>query len=266
MRKMMYEIKKNKDNNKKLELKTIDLNFHQSLCQDGKIIFNEIFSREFARAEYFKLRTKYDNGNCTSDDVDKMNLLSTEFEFECGTPATTDISGTPKELVGLMYLTLFAHNSIIKSYDCIKDEDGGNIYKLKFERISLGMDTFYNKCKSTIAQVKSGAITLEKAVDILKPLYNDCTTLINHEASEKICKKWIESTKEKNTRLFIAGLLPTYKLNRSNRIDEKSPLKSQADFEKYVAMWLVSGGTMVIKKASGKDTVTMSSLIANATK
>ena len=265
MRTKMYEIKKNHET-KNFELKTIDFNFHQSLCQDGKIVFNEIFSREFARAEYFKLRTKYDNGNATSDDVEKMNLLANEFEFDNATAATTDVSGTPKELVGLMYLTLFANNSIIKSYDCTKDDDGNNVYKLKYERISLGMDTFYNKCKSTIAQIKSGAITLENAVDTLKPLYNECTTLINHDASEKICKKWVESTKEKNTRLFIAGLLPTYKLNRSNRIDEKSPLKSQADFEKYVAMWLVSGGTMVTKKASGKDTVTMSSMIANATK
>lgn len=265
MRRTMYEIKKNNES-KKFELKTIDFNFHQSLCQDGKTIFNEIFSREYARFEYFKLRSKYDNGNATPDDIEKMNLISSEFEFDNNTPATTDISGTPKELIGLMYLTLFANNAIIKSYDCIKDDDGKNTYKLKTERISLSMDTFYNKCKSTIAQVKSGAITLEKAVDILKPLYNDCTTLINHEALEKICKKWTESTKEKNTRLFIAGLLPTYKLNRSNRIDEKSPLKSQIDFERYVVMWLISGGTMVTKKASGKDTVTMSSIIANATK
>lgn len=265
MRKAMYEIKKNHES-KKLELVTIDYNFHSSLCQEGKIIFNEIFSREYARAEYFKLRCKYDNDKAASDDIVKMGLLESEFDFTAASSATTDVSGTPKELIGLMYLTLFAHNAIIKSYDSEKDDDGSTTYKLKYERISLGMDTFYSKCKSTIAQVKSGAITVEKAIETLKPLYNDCTTLINHEASEKICKKWVESTKEKNTRLFIAGLLPTYKLNRSNRIDEKSPLKSQADFEKYVAMWLVSGGTMVTKKASGKDSVTMASLIANAAK
>ena len=265
MREKMYEIKKNNET-KAFELKTIDFNFHSSLCQDGKVVFNKVFSREFARAEYFKLRAKYDNGNAAHDDVEKMNLLESKFEFNFNTIATTDVSGTPKELIGLMYLTLFANNSIIKSYDCTKDNDGNNVYKLKYERISLGMDTFYNKCKSTIASIKSGAITLENAVDTLKPLYNECTTLINHDASEKICKKWVESTKEKNTRLFIAGLLPTYKLNRSNRIDEKSPLKSQSDFEKYVAMWLVSGGTMVSKKVSGKDTVTMSSMIANAVK
>lgn len=265
MKTKMYEFKKNNET-KNIELKTIDFNFHKSLCQDGKIKFEEIFSREFARCEYFKLRQKYDNGNATQIDIKKMNLLELEFEFDNNTLATTNISGTPNELVGLMYLTLFANGSIIKSYDCTKDNDDNDVYKLKYERISLGMDTFYNKCKTTIAQIKSGAITLENAVDILKPLYNDCTTLINHEASEKICKKWVESTKEKNTRLFISGLLPTYKLTRSNRIDEKSPLKSQSDFEKYVAMWLVSGGTMVIKKASGSNAVTMASMIANATK
>lgn len=264
MRKTMYEIKRNSET-KELQLITIDYNFHSSLCNDGKIIFNEIFSREYARAEYFKLRCKYDNDKAMPDDITKMSLLESEFDFNSLTRATTDITGTPKELVGLMYLTLFAHNSIIKSYDSEQD-DGKTMYKLKYENISLGMSEFYGKCKSTIAQIKSGAITVEKAIEILKPLYNDCTTLINHDASEKICKKWVESTKEKNTRLFIAGLLPTYKLNRSNRIDEKSPLKSQSDFEKYVAMWLVSGGTMAQKKASGKDSVTLSSMIANASK
>lgn len=265
MRKKMYEMKKNHET-KKIELVTIDYNFHQSLCDDGKNIFNEIFSREYARVEYFKLRCKYDNDKATSDEIEKMNLISTEFEFDSLTKATTDISGTPKELVGLMYLTLFAHNAIIKSYDSEIDDDDNTIYKLKYERITLGISDFYNKCKTTIAQVKSGAITVEKAIETLKPLYNDCTTLINHEPCEKICKKWVESTKEKNTRLFIAGLLPTYKLNRSNRIDEKSPLKSQNDFEKYVAMWLVSGGTMVQKKVSGKDSVTLESMIVNASK
>ena len=152
MRKKMYTFKKNHETGKQ-ELINVDFNFHESLTTEGKVTFNKIFSREFARAEYFKLRSKYDNGNATPDDVEKMNLLANEFEFDNDTTATTDVSCTPKELVGLMYLTLFANNSIIKSYDCIKDDDGNNVYKLKYECISLGMDTFYNKCKSTIAQI-----------------------------------------------------------------------------------------------------------------
>ena len=57
MRTKMYEIKKNKET-KKFELKTIDFNFHSSLCQDGKIQFEKIYTREYARYEYYKLRYK----------------------------------------------------------------------------------------------------------------------------------------------------------------------------------------------------------------
>ena len=80
MRTKMYEIKKNNET-KNFELKTIDFNFHPSLCQDGKIQFEKIYTREYARFEYFSLRCKYDNCNATPDDVEKMNLLENEFNF-----------------------------------------------------------------------------------------------------------------------------------------------------------------------------------------
>lgn len=266
MREKMYTFKKNHETGAQ-ELVNIDFNFHESLTSDGKVVFNKIFTREYARCDYFKLRSKIDNNIATPDDVEKLNLLESEFEFDHTTSACTDITDTPKELVGLMMLTLFAHNVIISDYSSKKNDDCKEVYKLKFEKITLGLDSFYNKCKTVIPQIKTGATTLENSVDTLKPLYNDCTTLINHEAANGLCKKWVESKKEKNTRAFITGLLGTYKLNRNNRIDEKSPLKSQIDFEKYVVMWLVTGGVMVDnKKKSGSDTKTMSSIIANLTK
>ena len=269
MRTKMYEIKKNKET-KNFELKTVDFNFHSSLCQDGKIQFEKIYTREYARFEYFSLRCKYDNCNATPDDIEKMNLLENEFHFTLD-DRFRDLSDLDPQLVGLMFLTLYAHDALFDDYCVKKDKDGnevtndnGLVYTVKKSRISLGLHDFYNKCKTTIAQFKNGAITLQEAVDIIKPLYNDCTTLINHGAVEKVCKKWVESTKEKNTTAFILGLAPQYKITRSNRIDEKSPLASEDQFSKYVAMWLVTGGTMTDKRKSDKsDRVTMDSLIKN---
>lgn len=269
MREKMYEIKKNHET-KKFELKTVDFNFHQSLCQDGKIQFEKIYTREYARYEYFSLRCKYDNFNATPDDIEKMNLLENEFNFTLD-DRFRDLSDLDPQLVSLMFLTLYAHDALFDDYCVKKDKDGndvkndnGLVYIVKKTRISLGLHDFYNKCKTTIAQLKNGAITLQEAVDIIKPLYNNCTSLINHDAAEKICKKWVESTKEKNTTAFILGLTPQYKITRSNRIDEKSPLASEDQFSKYVAMWLVTGGTMTDKKKSDKsDRVTMDSLIKN---
>lgn len=258
----MYEIKANKET-KELELITLDFNCHASLINDGKKIFIERFAREYARAEYFKYYVKYKNDTATAEDVAKINLLEKAFEFSPNSSAVTDLLGLPSELVGLMYLTLYAHGAIIAGLDSKKDDNGNDVYRIKRDKISFGMDTFYNKCKSTIAQVKSGAIDIESAITTLKPLYNECTTLINHDAHENICKSWTESTKEKNTRLFIAGLLPTYKITRNNRIDEKSPLKSLYDFERYTIMWLVTGGAMVAKKSTASNTIMANSVIAN---
>lgn len=261
----MYEFKTNKEN-KELELKTVDFNYHPSLINDGKKIFVERFAREYARAEYFRYLVKYKNDTATAEDVVKMNLLEEAFEFSPTSSAVTDLSGLPAELVGLMYLTLYAHGAIIAGCDCKKDDNGNDVYRIKRDKISFGMEGFYNKCKTTIAQIKSGAIDIETSITTLKPLYNECTTLINHDASENVCKSWTESTKEKNTRLFVAGLLPTYKIIRSNRIDEKSPLKSLYDFEKYTIMWLITGGTMVSKKSTTTNTVSASSVIADIIK
>ena len=111
--------------------------------------------------------------------------------------------------------------------------------------------------------VETGNTTVEEAVQTIKPLYNEATNIINHEAVDGICKKWQESTKEKLTRSFVTGLLSRYKLTRSNRVKSDSPLKSQASFEKYFAMWLVTNGTMVKDKKQDKKTVETFASICN---
>ena len=140
-----------------------------------------------------------------------------------------------------MILTLFAHGKLLKSYDCDENDN----YSIKSQRLSLGLSDFYKKSKEVIQSVENGTLTIEDAVQEIKPLYNSACAIINHESVENVCKKWQESTKEKCTRSFIIGLLSKYKLTRFNRIKSESPLKSQEAFEKYFAMWIVSEGTMV---------------------
>ena len=261
MRSRMYEVKKNKDT-KEFEFKTINFNYHSSLLTDGKVIFEEIFTREFARIEFARLLVKYLNGKTIPEEIDKLHLFEEEFEFsEDVENLYTQFEGCPAELIDLLLLTLYSHCGVLERI--VSPENDTDDYNLRFVNFNLGMEEFYKSCKKIIPQIESGATTLESAIDEIKPLYNDCTELINHDAVDKICKKWVESTKEKNTRAFIVGLLSKYKLTRSNRIDKNSPLKSQSDFERYVAMWLVTGGTMVDKKKDNKSTTAMMNSFAD---
>ena len=251
----MYNFKINHDT-KELEMVKESMNVHQSIID--KKNFDEIFTREYARFEYFSLLAKIMNGTNTAEDEKKYSLLCDTFDFS-GAEHNTDISDVPQELKPLMILTLFAHGKLLRTYG----EDNEGVYKIKAEKLTLGLHDFYTVCHSTIIDVENGNITLEEAVQTIKPLYNEATNIINHEAVDGICKKWQESTKEKLTRSFVTGLLSRYKLTRSNRVKAESPLKSQASFEKYFAMWLVTNGTMVQDKKQDKKTVETFASICN---
>ena len=243
----MYNFKINHDT-KEIEMVKEQMNCHPSIID--KKTFDKVFTREYARFEYFSLLAKVMNGTNTAEDDKKYSLLCDNFTFE-ESEDSTDISDIPQELKPLMILTLFAHGKLLKSYE--QDEEGK--YKIKAEKLTLGLRDFYTTCHSTIIDVENGDNTLENAVQTIKPLYNKATTIVNHDAVDGVCKKWQESTKEKVARAFVTGLLSRYKLTRSNRVKADSPLKSQASFEKYFSMWLVTNGTMVNKKKQDKKTV-----------
>lgn len=251
----MYNFKINHDT-KELEMVKEVMNVHPSIID--KKTFDEVFTREYARFEYFSLLAKIMNATNTADDEKKYSLLCDNFNFD-DSENSTDISDVSQELKPLMILTLFAHGKLLATYE----EDSEGTYKIKAEKLTLGLHDFYTTCRSTIIDVENGIITLEDAVKTIKPLYNDATNIINHDAVEGICKKWKESTKEKVSRSFVTGLLSRYKLTRSNRVKAESPLKSQASFEKYFAMWLVTSGTMVKDKKQDKKTVETFESICN---
>ena len=254
----MYNFKINHDT-KELEMVKEQMNLHPSIID--KVLFDEVFTREYARFEYFSLLAKIMNCTNTVEDEKKWRLLSDEFTFE-ESDDTTDISDIPEELKPLMILTLFAHGKLLKSYEK-DDDDDGERYKIKSEKISLGLSEFYSKCHDYVIDVENGNTTLEEAVKAIKPLYNEATNIVNHEAVENVCKKWTDSTKEKVTRSFVTGLLSRYKLTRYNRVKAESPLKSKAGFEKYFATWLVTNGKMVNNKKQDKKSVETFASICN---
>ena len=243
----MYVFKTNNET-KELEMVKEQMNLHPSIID--KVLFDKVFTREYARFEYFSLLAKIMNATNTAEEEKKFGLLCDEFKFN-EQDDTTNVSDIPNEIRPLMILTLFAHGKLLKSYG--KNNDGE--YKITAERLTLDLKDFYTACHSTIIDVENGTISLEDAVKIIKPLYNKATSIVNHEAVDGVCKKWTESTKEKVTRAFVTGLLSRYKLTRSNRVKADSPLKSEASFEKYFAMWLVTDGTMINKKKQDKKSV-----------
>ena len=251
----MYNFKTNYET-KELEMIKEVMNVHPSIID--KVLFDKVFTREYARFEYFSLLAKIMNGTNTAEDEKKFDLLCDEFNFNEQDDAT-NIFDIQQEIKPLMILTLFAHGKLLKSYG--KNNDGE--YKITAERLTLGLKDFYIACHSTIIDVENGTLTLENAVQTIKPLYNKATNIVNHDAVDGVCKKWQESTKEKVTRSFVTGLLSRYKLTRSNRVKAESPLKSQASFEKYFAMWLVTNGTMVNKKKQNKKSVETFASICN---
>lgn len=234
----MYNIKANKET-KELQIIKEEMNVHSSIID--KKTFDDVFTREFARFEYFALLAKSENGKTSDDDETKLTLLADTFKFDHKTVTNTVYDGLHEELKPLMVLTLYAHGKLLKSYEEKTEEEDASI---KSVVISLGLSDFYKQAKTLVQSIENGSITLDSAVNELKPFYNSACSIINHNAVENVCKKWEESTKEKNTRAFIVGLLSKYKLTRYNKIKAESPLKSQATFEKYFAMWLVSEGVM----------------------
>ena len=241
----MYKFKTNKETGKQ-ELYNETMNIHSSVLATKA--FDAIFSREYARYEFFSLQAKIDNGTNSKEEEEKYSLLCDTFGFEITTPNDfTTLTDLQEELKPLMILTLFAHGKLLKSYkyDCKVDK---NPYSIKAQRLSLGLSDFYKESKRVVQDIENGSLSIEDGVQELKPLYNNACGIINHNAVDGVCKKWEESTKEKCTRSFIMGLLSKYKLTRYNRIKTESPLKSQETFEKYFSMWLVTEGTMVQDK------------------
>lgn len=259
MNHFIFDVKSNKET-KALELvKIIDFNYHCSLLEDGKKQFNELFGREKARFMYATLYVKYMNNNADNKDVEKMNLFENEFGLEKADAFNgTSLAGVNKELESLLWATLYAHGYIYDGIDY--DINAETQYSISKTPVTFDMAKFYSVAKQTIEQIEIGDMSLEDGVKIVKSLYNDCTTILNHKAVDSLCKAWTESTKEKNTRLFLTGLFSSYKATKSNRLKKDSPLKSAITFEKYVLTWLVTGGIIATSKAK-KEPVKVADII-----
>ena len=125
----MYNFKINHET-KDLEMVKEAMNCHPSIIDKKK--FDEIFTREYARFEYFSLLAKIMNCTNTAEDEKKYSLLCDNFTFD-ESKNSTDISDVPQEIKPLMILTLFAHGKLLKTYE--QDNDG--MYKIKVYGIAL---------------------------------------------------------------------------------------------------------------------------------
>lgn len=264
--KIMYKInvKRNENNECVATLKTVEMNVHSSVIDRSK--FDAIFTREMARKDIAVCRLHAIIGSITEEETCKMNALANEYFHNIPVEdisLITCVKDIDEELRELLLATLYIQNAVINGLrhkDRTKWNKADKVtddLSLEYPTVSYFMDTFYVTCKTVISDIENGRMTIEEAVKMVKPLYNDCTTKINHEAVKGVCKKWVESTKEKNTRIFLLGLCNHYKATRTNHIKKDSPLKTLEIFEKYVLMWLVTEGNMNEKKQKiGKDTMT----------
>lgn len=263
--KIMYKInvKCNENNECVATLKTVEMNIHSSVIDRSK--FEAIFTREMARKDIAVCRLHEIQKTITEEETCKMNALANEYFNNVpveNIALTTCVGDIANELRELLFATLYVQNAVING---LRHKDGTKWNKsdktiddlsLIYPTISYGMKDFYTACKTAVADIENGSESIENVVKSLKPLYNDCTTRINHDAVKDVCKKWIESTKEKNTRAFLLGLCNRYKVTRTNHIKKDSPLSTIDKFEKYVLMWLVTEGNMNEKKQkASKDTI-----------
>ena len=248
----MYEFKTNKET-KALEIIETMSNCHQAIISQKD--FDAVFTREYARFEYYSLLARVNNGKGNEDDEKKLALLENHFNLK-DTAINSVFDGIDEILRPRMVAQLYAHGKLLETYG--QNEDGD--YFIKAPKLSFGMEEFYHACCKIIPSVENGSSTLEDGVKLVKPLYYGTSSILDHDAKDGVCKKWEESKKEKNVRAFLIGLLSRYKLTRLNKIKGESPLKSLATFEKYVLMWLITGGAMVEKKTkTHNDTETFGS-------
>ena len=246
----MLKFKKINKESEKLQLvKVNDFNFHNSIIDTST--FDKIFTREYFRYEFFKLKSRIDNKIASDTDMNRIAAINEFFKDTFEIP-TTNLSDAPnKEMKSLLLLTLYAHDHLISDYDF---NESTETYYIKTPYFTLGLHELYKACKSCIINIENGDMSIEDACKLVKPLYNNGTKILNHDAVEKSMKRWNESTKAHMTTRFVTGLFQKYSLTKSNRIKSSAGvLNNQVAFEKYFAMWLVSNGTLVNKKTSDKS-------------
>ena len=243
----MYTIKKNHETGK-LELVKTAMACHPSIIKKDN--FDAIFSREYARYEYFQLDCKTVNGTATQEDGEKMRLLRDNFDFDLTVKHTVVNDILCKEVRQLMILTLYAHGKLFS--DVKTDNDHARIVS---EEIALPFDDLYKVCKQAVRDFMTGDKTVDDIVKVVKPVYNQTSLFINHDAVDGEMKKWKASTKEHVSRSFVAGLLPKHKITRTNKIKQQGVTDSMPSFRKYVAMWFVTDGNIQEDKKTNKKSL-----------
>ena len=123
----MYNFKINHDT-KELEMVKEAMNVHPSIID--KKAFDTIFTREYARFEYFSLLAKIMNGTNTAEEEKKYSLLCDNFNFEEGFISDLEFTVAETYTAQVMGLKNEAYPTITVSSD-MTVLYSGNTFSLK---------------------------------------------------------------------------------------------------------------------------------------
>lgn len=225
--------------------------------------------REFLRLEYHSAYCDYKN-----NDSEKSLAIMNAIESETGLMSSelvsgTNFSGIPLELRRICLALVVAHGKFLNDVKKVQHEDGNTEYTVftrfvSFETTNKDFSALRSKCMNAVRALESGEIdSIESVIPDIKPLYAAYVSQFDTVAVDGICKTYTESTRNVDIRRFLLGLTNTYKLNKMNVLDSKSPLRSFESFQTYCLSWLVSGGNFASKKKTVKPVETVDSILAN---
>lgn len=253
-----------------VSFKSFDLAYLPTCIASESIGFiKKWLEREFLRFEYHGAYCDYKN-NDSIKSLAIMNAIESETGMDSGAlKMGTNFSGIPLELRRVCLAIIVAHGKFLNDVKESQNDNGNTEYTVStrfvsFETTNKDFSALRSKCMNAVRALESGETdSIDSVIPDIKPLYSAYVAQFDTVAVDGICKTYKESTRNVDVRRFLLGLTNTYKLNKTNVLDSKSPLRSFESFQTYCLSWLVSGGNFASKKKTVKPVETADSILAN---
>ena len=273
MKKIIIKTTKNAETNSTeyaASFKSFDLAYLPTCIASESIgLIKKWIECEFLRFEYHIAYCDYMNTGSQ-----KSLAITNAIESETGFPVSDLISGTnfsniPFELRRICLAIIVAHGKFLNNIKESQNDDGTTEYTVSarfvsFETSNKDFSALRSKCIDAIHTLEFGNTdSINSVISDIKPLYSAYVSQFDTIAVDGICKMYKESTRNIDIRRFLLGLTNTYKLNKMNVLDAKSPLRSFESFQTYCLSWLVAGGNFASKKKTIKPVETADSILAN---
>ena len=258
-----YTVKLNKDTQKyDVSFKSISFNMHSSIAPEMSAKVSAVLEREFLRFDYQSAYVKMMSEN---DDKSRAIVNAIESETKMTTidlKAATSLSEIPTELRMVVFATIYVHGKYTTGITEKTDENGTH-YSFVSPAKDFHGAKLRSECIKAVSKLENDSnATLENLIKSIKPSYSEMVKQFDTDAVEGVCKNWKESTRNVDVKKFLLGLTETYKLSKSNLMERKTPLASDYEFDKYVLMWVVSGGKFKTNKKTVESVESIESLLA----